>query len=65
MVFKPKKTGGVVFGYSLKVPLVCSNQAATVIFFVAGFAGKVEDLSASCANTLPPWLSLFARWIPG
>lgn len=23
---------------------------------------SVEDLSASCANTLPPWLSLFARW---
>ena len=34
-------------------------------FVVVGFAGKVEDLSASCANTLPPWLSLFARWTPG
>ena len=34
MVFKPKKTGGVVFGYSLKVPLVCSNQAATVFFLL-------------------------------
>ena len=46
-------------------PLVyCSmNQGATLSFLF--LLVQVEDLSASCANTLPPWLSLFARWTPG
>ncbi|CAK9048514.1 Uncharacterized protein SCF082_LOCUS27007 [Durusdinium trenchii] len=26
---------------------------------------SVPDLSANCADTLPPWLSLFARWLLG